>query len=85
VSPPVRVYSDMEREGPLTVITAGGRWKDAQGNLYVVTWVRRIGVVAFRREGPGDQTELVSDVVRFVRAFAPAGADPGPANRAAAC
>lgn len=43
----------MQRRDPLAVITAGGRWRDARGIVYVVTWVKKIGVLGYRRERPG--------------------------------
>jgi hypothetical protein len=53
-------------------IRAGDRWMDADGRAYVVSWVGRMGVVAFRRaDERGGGPESVMDVVRFVSHFVP--------------
>jgi hypothetical protein len=62
--------------GSLALIKAGDRWRDSDGGTYVVAWVAKIGVVAYRREGAAGAGEAVLDAVRFVTRFAPvAGGD----------
>ena len=60
------------RLGQLGGVQAGDRWKDADGRMYVVSWVGRMGVVAFRRaDDAGGGPDSVMDVVRFVMRFVP--------------
>jgi hypothetical protein len=61
-----------EIAGLLGSIRQGDRWRDSDGAAYVVSWVGKMGVVAFRPVGSAtDAPELVTDVVRFVSRFAP--------------
>ncbi len=58
--------------GQIGSIRAGDRWRDADGRLYVVSWVGRMGVVGFRRaDDAGGGGESVMDVIRFVTRFVP--------------
>jgi hypothetical protein len=64
--------SQAVKSGQIAGIRAGDRWRDADGRAYVVSWVGRMGVVAFRRaDDAGGGPESVMDVVRFVRRFVP--------------
>jgi hypothetical protein len=60
------------RSSQIGGIRAGDRWRDADGRLYIVSWVGRMGVVGFRRaDDAGGESESVLDVIRFVRRFVP--------------
>lgn len=59
-------------------IAAGDHWVDPGGNECVVTWVRRLGVLAYRCVGDRVKGENVVDVVRFIKRFRPAGVALGP-------
>ena len=59
----------------LARIKPGDRWRDAAGGTYVVAWVAKMGIVAYRREGVAGGAEAVIDAVRFVSRFAPLGGD----------
>lgn len=66
-------YAGDRRDGATVAgIAAGDRWFDPAGNECVVTWVRRLGVLAYRSVGDCPKRENVVDVVRFVRQFRPA-------------
>ncbi|HVR63196.1 MAG TPA: hypothetical protein VMU50_14940 [Polyangia bacterium] len=65
-----------DRRGCATVagIAAGDHWFDPGGNECVVTWVRRLGVLAYRPVGDRVKSENVVDIVRFVQRFRPVAA-----------
>lgn len=53
-------------------IAPGDHWVDPGGNECVVTWVRKLGVLAYRRVGDRMKNDQVVDVVRFIQRFRPA-------------
>ena len=59
----------------LAGIVPGDHWVDADGAIFVVTWVRKIGVVGYRPSAAAAAqhtgVDNVMDVVRFVRTFTP--------------
>ena len=64
--------SQSVKSGQIGGIRVGDRWRDAEGRAYVVSWVGRMGVVAFRRaDDAGGGPESVMDVIRFVKRFVP--------------
>jgi hypothetical protein len=63
---------DEGRGASIGGIAAGDRWVDMVGNECVVTWVRRLGVLAYRSVGDRGKSEKVVDVVRFIQRFRPA-------------
>ena len=55
-------------------IRQGDRWRDSDGLAYVVSWVGKMGIVAFRPAGAAaDAPESFTDVVRFITRFSPDG------------
>ena len=58
--------------GGFGAIRAGDRWRDADGRVYVLTWVGRMGVIGYRRaDDGGSGPDAVMDVLRFVARFVP--------------
>jgi hypothetical protein len=70
-------------QGLSAIIQAGDRWRGSDGSLYVVTWVGKMGVVGYRRQGAAADQESVKDVVRFVHEFARESRNEDGMNRAA--
>jgi hypothetical protein len=52
-------------------VNAGDLWTNAEGRVITVTWVRRIGVIAYRSADDRNGQERVTDIVRFLRCFRP--------------
>ncbi len=63
----------VSREGTVGGIAPGDHWADPGGNECIVTWVRRLGVLAYRLVGDRLKIEMVVDVVTFIKRFRPAG------------
>jgi hypothetical protein len=53
-------------------IAKGDRWRDPGGNEYVVMWIRKLGVLAYRGINDSPIAEHVVDIVKFVQLFRPA-------------
>jgi len=75
---PVESVQDVAVEWGRAVLTLAGivpgdHWVDGDGAVFVVTWVRKIGVVGYRPTAAAQHTGIdnVMDVVRFVRTFTP--------------
>jgi hypothetical protein len=52
-------------------IAQGDRWKDPRGDEYVVSWVRKLGVLGYRKVNDGPEAENVMDMTKFVQLFRP--------------
>jgi hypothetical protein len=75
IMPMSQQRTDGTAEGSLYGIEVGTRWRNATSSTTVVVlWVRRSGVVIYRREGAEPDEERVTNVIRFVETFAPAEA-----------
>jgi len=58
-------------------IAKGDRWQDPGGNQYVVMWIRKLGVLAYRGINDSPIAENVVDIVKFVQLFRPAASEMG--------
>jgi len=52
-------------------ICVGDRWRDPRGDEFVITQVRNLGVVAYRKAADKQSDESMLDLIRFIQRFRP--------------